>query len=96
VLRVTGSAEGDAPTELLGLKKSPSLNLGDAVGLAAGVTVASVIACLRGYVASGDRAGNSAAAGEAAVSTGEAVASVFSCWRCFVAGEGDSVGNSTI
>jgi hypothetical protein len=96
VLPVTGSAEGDALTELLGLKKSPSLNLGDAVGLAAGVTVASVIACLRGYVAFGDPARNAAAAGEAAVSAGEAVASVFFCWRCFFAGEGDSAGNSTI
>jgi hypothetical protein len=75
VLPVRGVAEGDALTELLGLKKSPSLNLGDAVGLAAGVGVASVFACLRARVALGDPAGNAAAAGEAVVSTGEVVAS---------------------
>jgi hypothetical protein len=91
-----GSAEGDALTELLGLKKLPSLNLDVAVGLTAGVAVASVIACLRGYVAFGDSARNAAAVGEAAVSAGEAVASVFFCWRCFLTGEGDSAGNSTI
>ena len=44
MLPVTGAAEGDALTELLGLNKSPSLNLGEAVGLAAGLGVASVCA----------------------------------------------------
>jgi hypothetical protein len=43
---VTGAAEGDALTELLGLNKSPSLNLGEA-GLAARLGVASVFALLR-------------------------------------------------
>jgi hypothetical protein len=46
VLPVTGAAEGDALTELLGLNKSPSLNLGDAVGLAVGLAAAEVVAFL--------------------------------------------------
>jgi hypothetical protein len=86
-------SEGDALTELLGLNKLPSLNLGVAVGLAGGVAVASVFACLP-RLALGDAAGDSAVAGEAAVSTGDAVASAILCWRCFFAGEGDSAGNS--
>jgi hypothetical protein len=100
VLPVAGAAEGDALTELLGLNKSPSLNLGEAVGLAvgvgvaAGVGVASVCAFLRGPLALADAAGDSAIAGEAGVSAGDAVASAILCWRCFFAGEGDSAGNS--
>jgi hypothetical protein len=39
LVAVAGAAEGDALTELLGLNKSPSLNLGEAVGLAAGLAV---------------------------------------------------------
>jgi hypothetical protein len=86
--------EADALTELLGLNKSPSLNLGEAVGLAGGLAVASVIAFLRAPLALGDAVGDSAVAGEAAVSAGDAVASAILCWRCFFAGEGDSAGNS--
>jgi hypothetical protein len=93
LLPVTGAAEGDALTELLGLNKSRSLNLGEAVGLAGGLTVASVFAFWRGRLALGDAAGDSAVAGEA-VSAGDAVASAILCWRCFFAGEGDSAGNS--
>ena len=70
----------------------PSLNLGVAVGLAGGVAVASVFACLP-RLALGDAAGDSAVAGEAAVSAGDAVASDFLCVRCFFAGEGDSAGD---
>jgi hypothetical protein len=93
---VEGTAEGEALTELLGLNKSPSLNLGEAVGLAAGVAVAAaVFAVLRGRLVFGDAVGGSAVAGEAAVSAGEAVASAFLCWRCFFAGDGDSTGNSS-
>jgi hypothetical protein len=91
---VTGAAEGDVLTELLGLKKALSLNLRDAVGLAAGVGVASVCAFLLGRLALGDSIDDSAVAGEAAVSVGEPVASGFLCWRCFFWSEGDSAGNS--
>ncbi len=94
LLPVTGAAEGDALTELLGLNKLPSLNLGEAVGVADGLGVASIFAFLRVRFAFGDAAGDSAVAGEAAVSAGEAVASAILCWRCFFAGEGDSEGNS--
>jgi len=94
VLPMAGAAEGDALTELLGLNKSPSLNLGEVVGLAAGVDVASVCAFLRGCLALADAAGDSAIAGEAGVSAGDAVASAILCRRCFFAGEGDSAGNS--
>jgi hypothetical protein len=94
VLPVAGAAEGDALTELLGLNKSPSLNLGEAVGLAVGAAVASVFAFLRGRLAVGDADGDSAIAGEAGVSAGDAVASAILGWRCFFAGEGDSAGNS--
>jgi hypothetical protein len=90
---VAGAAEGDALTDLLGLKKLPSLNLREAVGLAAGLAVASVFVFLRGGLALGDGAGDSSIAGEAGVSAGDAVASALLCWRCFFAGEGDSAGN---
>jgi hypothetical protein len=89
---VTGAAEGDALTELLGLNKSPSLNLGEAVGLAVGLGVASIFALVRERFALGDAAGDSVIAGEAGVSAGDAVASAGLCWRCFFAGEGDSAG----
>jgi hypothetical protein len=91
---MTGAAGADALSELLGLNKSPNLNLGDAVGLAAGLAVASGCAFLRGRLALGDAVGDSAAVGEAAVSVGETVASALLCWRCFFAGEGDSAGIS--
>ena len=94
---VAGAAAGDALTELLGLNKLPRWNLpgdADAVGLVAGLAAASVFAFLRVRFAFGDAAGDSAVAGEAAVSAGQAVASALLCWRCFFAGEGDSAGNS--
>jgi hypothetical protein len=91
---VAGAAKGDALTELLGLNKSPSLNLGEAVGLAAGLGVASVFALLRGGLAVGDAPGDSDTSGAAGVSAGDVVASAILCWRCFFAGEGDSAGNS--
>ena len=77
---VAGAAAGDALTELFGLNKLPSLNLpgdADAVGLVAGFTAASVFAFLRVRFAFADAAGDSAVAGDAAVSAGEAVASAF-------------------
>ena len=89
-----GAAAGDALTELLGLNISLSENFGDAVGLAAGLAAADIVAFLRARFGLGDAAGDSAVAGEAAVSAGEAVASALLCWRCFFAGEGDSAGNS--
>ena len=94
---VAGAAAGDALIELLGLNKLPRWNLpgdADAVGLVAGLAAASVFAFLRVRFAFGDAAGDSAVAGEAAVSAGQAVASALLCWRCFFAGEGDSAGNS--
>jgi hypothetical protein len=87
-----GAAKGDALTEGLGLNRSPNLNLGEAVGLAAGLAVCSVCAFLREPRSVGDAVGDSAVAGEAAVSAGEAVVSALLCWRCFFAGEGDSAG----
>ena len=100
MLPVTGAAEGDALTELLGLNKLLSLNLGEGVGLAAGLGVAlglgvaSVCAFLRGRLTLGGAPGDSAIAGEAGVSAGDAVAPAILSWRCFFAGEGDSAGNS--
>jgi hypothetical protein len=87
---MTGVAEGDALSELLGLKKLLSRNLGDAVGVGAGVVVGSVFDVLLERLVLGD----SAVTGEAAVSVGEPVASAVLCWLCFLAGEGDSAGNS--
>jgi len=94
LLPVTGVAEGDALTELLGLNKLPSLNLGEAVGVADGLDVASISTFLRARLALGDAVGDSAVVGEAAFSAGDAVASAILCWRCIFAGEGDSEGNS--
>ena len=94
LLPVTGAAEGDALTELLGLNKLPSLNLGEAVEVADGLGVASIFTFLRALLALGDAVGDSAVVGEAAFSAGDAVASAILCWRCFFSGEGDSAGNS--
>ena len=91
---VVGAAEGDALAELLGLNKSPSVNLpgdADAAGLATGLAAVSVFAFLRARFSLGEAAGDSVVEGEAAFSAGEAVASAFLCVRCFV-GEGDSAG----
>jgi len=54
VLAVAGAAAGEALAEVLGLNKSPSENLGDAVGLAAGLATASVFAFLRARFCLGD------------------------------------------
>ena len=89
---VARAAAGDALAELLGLNKSLSEGLGDAVGLATRLAAASVFAFLRARFGLGDAAGDSAVAGEAVVSAGDAVASAFLCVRCFFAGEGDSAG----
>ena len=91
----TGAGEGDALTERLGLNKlgNLSLNLRDGVGLAAGLAVASGCVFLRGRLAVGDTAGDSAVTGAVAVSAGEVVASALVCWRCFFVGEGDSAGS---
>jgi hypothetical protein len=75
------------------LNISLSENFGDAVGLAAGLAAAEVVAFLRARFGLGDAAGDSAVAGEAAVSAGEGVASDFLCVRCFFADEGDSDGD---
>jgi hypothetical protein len=64
---MTGAAERDALTELLGLNKSPNLNLGEGVERAAGLAVASVCAFLPEDLALGDAAGDSAVADEPAV-----------------------------
>jgi hypothetical protein len=91
---VTGAAEGDALTKLRGLNKSPILNLGDGVGLAAGLAVVSIFAFFRGRFGLSDPVGDSVTAGEAVASAGDAVASALLGGRCFFAGESDSAGNS--
>jgi hypothetical protein len=88
---LVAAAAGDALAELLGLNKSPSEILGDAVGLAAGLAAAEVAAFLRARFGLGDAAGDSPVAAEAAVSVGDAVAADFLCVRGFF-GEGDSAG----
>ena len=93
MLALAGAAAGDALTELLGLNKSLSENFGDAVGLATGLTAAEVVAFLRARFGLGDAAGDSAVAGEAAVSAGDAAASDFLCVRCFFAGDSAGVGD---
>ena len=91
---VAGAAEGDVLTELLGLNKSPSVNLpgdADAAGLAVGLAAISVFAFLRARFSLGEGARDSASEGDTASSAGEAVASAVLCVRCFAA-EGDAVG----
>ena len=93
VAAVTGAAEGEVLTELLGLNKPPNL-LGDAdaAGLATGLATVSVFAFLRVRFSLGEAAGDSAVEGDAAFSVGEAVTSAFLCVRCLAgdaAGEGD-------
>ena len=69
---VAGAAAGEALTELLGLNISLSENFGDPVGLAAGLAAAPAFAFLRARFGLGDAAGDSAVAGEEAVSAGGA------------------------
>jgi hypothetical protein len=91
----TGGAEGDGLIERLGLNKlgNLTLNLRDGVGLADGLVVASGCVFLRGRLAVGDTAGDSAVTAEVAVSAGVAVVSALLCWGCFFASEGDCAGN---
>jgi hypothetical protein len=92
VAAVAGAAEGDALTELLGLKKSASVFFaGDGDGVTVGET-AAVFFSLRARFALGETEGDSALEGDAASSAGKAVAAAFLDTRCFLAGEGDSVG----
>jgi len=66
---VAGAAEGDALTELVGLKKSASVFFAgdaDAVGLAAGLAAVSVFAFLRARFSLGEAVGDSAVEGDAA------------------------------
>ena len=90
---VAGAAEDDGLCDVFGLKKSASVFFaGD--GETAGLAPAAASAFLRVRFGLGEAAGDSATAGDAAFSAGEAVAAAFLCVRCFVgdddaAGEGD-------
>jgi hypothetical protein len=64
--------------------------VGDATGVGVGLGVTAVFVFLRISLGVGDTAGDSAAEGDAPLSTG-AVASVLFSVRCF-GGEGESVG----
>jgi len=83
--------------DCFGLNKRGNLSLnlrgvGDATGVGVGVGLAdtSAAAFLRIRLGVGEPAGDSAAEGDAALSTG-GIASVVFCVRCF-GGEGDSTG----
>jgi hypothetical protein len=81
--------------DCFGLNKRGNLILnlrgvGDATGVGVGLAGTSVIVFLRISLGVGEAAGDSAAEGEVALSTGE-VASVRFCVR-FCGSEGDSVG----
>ena len=90
---VAGAAEGEAPTELLGLKKSARVFFaGDGDGVTVGET-AAVVLPFRVRFALDEAVGDSAIEGDAAFSAGEAVAAAFLDTRCFFANEGDSVGD---
>ena len=86
-----GVGDGD----VFGLNRRGNLNLdlrgvGDATGVGVGVGDTSAVVFLRIRLGVGDAAGDSAAEGDAPLSTG-GVASVLFSVRCF-GGEGDSVG----
>jgi hypothetical protein len=86
-----GVGDGD----LFGLNRRGNLNLdlrgvGDATGVGVGVGDTSAVVFLRIRLGVGDAAGDSAAEGDAPLSTGGVVSILFSV-RCF-GGEGDSVG----
>ena len=81
--------------ELFGLNRRGNLSLnlrgvGDATGVGEGLGGSSAVVFLRIRLGVGDAVGDSAAEGDAPLSTG-GVASVLFSVRCF-AGEGDSVG----
>jgi len=82
---VTGAAAGDALIELLGLNISLSENFGDAVGLAAGLTAASVFAFLRARFASSETAG-----------LADVAAAASACFFRARFGLGDAAGDSTV
>jgi len=89
----TPAGVGDG--ELFGLNKRGNLILnlrgvGDATAIGVGLGDTSAVVFLRIRLGVGEAAGDSAAEGDAPLSTG-GVASVFFCVRCF-GGEGDSVG----
>jgi hypothetical protein len=86
---------GVGDDDLFGLNRRGNLNLdlrgvGDATGVGVGVGDTSAVVFLRIRLGVGDAAGDSAAEGDAPLSTG-GVASVLFSVRCF-GGEGDSVG----
>ena len=88
---LAGLADGDR----FGLNKRGNLNLnlrgvGDATGVGVGLGDTSAVVFLRISLGVGEAAGDSAAEGDSALSTGE-VASVLFSVRCF-GSEGDSVG----
>jgi hypothetical protein len=81
--------------DCFGLNKRGNLSLnlrgvGDATGVGVGLADTSAAAFLRIRLGVGEPAGDSAAEGDAALSTG-GIASVVFCVRCF-GGEGDSTG----
>jgi hypothetical protein len=89
------TSAGLADGELFGLNKRGNLILnlrgvGDTTGVRVGLAGALVIVFLRISLGVGEAAGDSAAEGNAALSTGE-VASVRFCVR-FFGNEGDSLG----
>jgi hypothetical protein len=84
---------GVGDVDLFGLNKRGNLNLrgvGDGTGVGVGLAGISAVVFLRIRFGVGEAAGDSAAEGDAPLSTG-GVASVLFSVRCF-AGEGDSVG----
>ena len=81
--------------DCFGLNKRGNLSLnlrgvGDATGVGVGLADTSAAAFLRIRLGVGEAAGDSAAEGDAALSTG-GIASVVFCVRCF-GGERDSAG----
>jgi hypothetical protein len=89
------TAAGVGDGELFGLNKRGNLILnlrgvGDATGVGVGLGDTSAVVFLRIRLGVGEPAGDSAADGDALLSTG-GVASVLFSVRCF-GGEGDSVG----
>jgi hypothetical protein len=88
-----GFTPGVGDVDLFGLNKRGNLNLrgvGDGTGVGVGLGGSSAVVFLRIRLGVGEAAGDSAAEGDAPLSTG-GVASFFFSVRCF-AGEGDSMG----
>ena len=90
---VAGAPEGDALTELLGLKKPARVFFaGDGDGVTVGET-AAVVLPLRARLALGEAEGDSAIEGDTTSWASEAVAAAFLDTRCFFAGKGDTLGD---